>query len=394
MTATRIGNATGITMRGPTEAEASFSASSVPRDHVISSGGSSEQTVDDAVFDVHTTATVDREANIIGIEANPGVFDPYLRFESLDPSIATVDSAGRVTRAADGTARILAKTRLAAPRRVSVTVLRETGQTTSVFSRFDEGTLARAIADGVDLRIAEKNPTTTKPIFSQQNHVDAVYERNADCWASGLNLACISPYNSSHGVKFCATPVTPRHVLMANHAPVSGTLRFVDADNNVIERTITSAQSISGASLSKDVKVGLLNSALPESIGFARLLPANYADYLPDVSYGLPALGLSQFERASVHEIYSLSAGQVACHNPTTADRIDFQGAVIVNDSGNPLFVIIDDELVFVGMWTYTGWGSGTNLADYLSDIDTAITSLGGGYQLTTVDLSEFTDFS
>jgi hypothetical protein len=79
---------------------------------------------------------------------------------------------------------------------------------------------------------------------------------------------------------------------------------------------------------------------------------------------------------------------------PTKPDRFAFYETIIDGDSGNPAFLIIDDELVIITVWTFAGAGAGTSIAYHKDAINTMMATLGGGYSLTEIDLSGFTDFS
>ena len=50
----------------------------------------------------------------------------------------------------------------------------------------------------------------------------------------------IHVFNSNHGIRKAGTLITPRHAVWARHynMPVNTTLRFVDKNNNVVDRTI------------------------------------------------------------------------------------------------------------------------------------------------------------
>ncbi|MEN9841224.1 MAG: hypothetical protein RL376_1024, partial [Verrucomicrobiota bacterium] len=65
----------------------------------------------------------------------------------------------------------------------------------------------------------------------------------------------------------------------------------------------------------------------------------------------------------------------------------------IGGDSGNPAFLIINGQLVLLTCWTYGGGGSGTSVHNQKAAINTLMTTLGGGYQLTPVDLSAFPSY-
>jgi hypothetical protein len=141
--------------------------------------------------------------------------------------------------------------------------------------------------------------------------------------------------------------------------------------------------------------VGVLDSDVPNTISFVKILPQNWNDYLPSLFslYRLPCLVLDQEEKALISELSSLST-TANFSAPNNSTRLAFFESIITGDSGNPAFLIIDDELVIITVWTFGGAGGGTSILFHKDAINTMMTTLGGGYSLTEIDLSEFTDYS
>jgi hypothetical protein len=52
--------------------------------------------------------------------------------------------------------------------------------------------------------------------------------------------------------------------------------------------------------------------------------------------------------------------------------------------------MILNRQLVLLTAWTDGGAGAGNFITAYLSQINSAMAALGGGYSLTPVDLSPF----
>ena len=78
---------------------------------------------------------------------------------------------------------------------------------------------------------------------------------------------------------------------------------------------------------------------------------------------------------------------------PMDADEQAFYFALQSGDSGSPRFLIVNDELILlftIHLWSNSGPGLTANIAA----VNSAMTTLGGGYQLTLADLSSFTDYS
>jgi hypothetical protein len=299
-----------------------------------------------------------------------------------------VDAAGRVTALTDGEALIA----VSAPR-----IRRGVRLVVSVSDRqflsFVNGSLAAHCSEAVDSRIAGRDPATAKAIFATQDHVASVYVRNPACWCADVDLTCLSPWNSDGGNNKAGTLISPRHILFAKHYRIAtgATVRFVTADDQLIERTMTARHDVADA----DLCVGLLDGDVPASIGFARVLPADALDYLPGAGYRVPGLLLDQEEKALVGDLTAQSFNSFSA--PTDPQRLAFHEETIGGDSGNPAFLLIDTgngvEPVLATTWTGGGGGSGPNISALHDEINAAMTTLGGGYQLTPANLDEFPSY-
>jgi len=281
---------------------------------------------------------------------------------------------------------------------VNVVVSGVTGQTSLTFDGYIAGSLSKEVSDAVDTRINGLNATTAKPIYSTQNHDTSTYVRNTGCWVADLDLTSISPWNSTEGKNRAGVLISPRHILFAAHYQINNgsTIRFVDNNNNVVTRTMVNKLTHPDYTpYYPDITVGLLDSDVPASISFVKILPQNWNNYLPSLSsiYTLPCLVLDQEEKALISELYYLDSSAYFL-TPTQSARFAFYEKIISGDSGNPAFLIIDDELVIITVWTFGGAGGGTSTLYQKDAINTMMATLGGGYSLTEIDLSGFTDFS
>jgi len=255
------------------------------------------------------------------------------------------------------------------------------------------GSVREEAEAAVDDRISV---SVDKYIYSTQDHTTPTYVRNGDCWAADLDLTCISPWNSTNANKRAGTLISPRHIIFATHYQIGtgATVRFVDPSNNVVERTMTAKQNMPGyVPYWPDLTVGLLNSDVPVDITFCKVMPDDWVDYLPTQSSGIPALCLDQEEKALVTDISNIDGSYCSFKVPTDETRLQLYESKISGDSGNPAFMIVNNELILLTVWTYGGAGSGTSVHNQKSNINSVMTSLGGGYQLTEADLSGFTDF-
>jgi hypothetical protein len=202
------------------------------------------------------------------------------------------------------------------------------------------------------------------------------------------------------------TLITKKHVLFAKHFATSiitgGTpLIFVDENNNVIRRNIISYANDTNT----DISIALLNDEVPSNIKIAKVLPTNHTTYMNMLTGRILCVGLDQEEKALLKIYaglvsYSPVSGIIyrnilainlnpASYAPEYSEYSSWTETVIVGDSGNPIFFIIDNELVVLSAWwTDTG---GPFITDRYDAVNALIDSLSpnGGYSLTPIDLAE-----
>ena len=280
----------------------------------------------------------------------------------------------------------------AADRNTRLTITASDGlrKTSTVVTVCHQENLPHVAKDAVDSRLTGRDPATAMSIFSVVDHTTATYARNGAAWTSDLDLTCISPWNSAGGSQLAGTLVSPRHLVYATHfqIPVGSRVRFVTRDNEVVERTLVGKISppYSGASIFPDITVGVLDSDVPPAIGFAKILPDNWAAYLPDGRLQIPCLALDQEEKALVTSLWWLHE-EASFFPPRDGIERSFFESIVRGDSGNPGFMIVDGQLVLMTVWTYGSGGFGTFVTGQRTAIDRMMAELGGGYRLTTIDL-------
>ena len=261
----------------------------------------------------------------------------------------------------------------------------------------------RIMTDCIDNQILGADPATQKELYGVQNHSSSTYTRNEDFWLKDTfnvsandtrlqALTCISPYNSDGSNKKAGVAITPRHIICATHykIAVGSTIRFITRQNSVVDRTVVGTVSIG----SSDIEIQILDSDLPSSITPCKVLPSNYASYLPADLALMPFLALDQEEKGLVGEIRTVFPDTKTVNwlsqpnnQALTAQRRAFGEEVVTFDSGNPMFFVTKTQL-----WLFsTAFHAfdGPLLSNYISEINTAINTLdtaqgiSSGYTVT-----------
>jgi len=386
-----------LTLRSLGAQDADWNIESIEDQRVISEADSSTAAVQDANITTHTGAEYATDlrisVNAFGVKS----------FRSLTPFIATVDQNGVVTIVAAGQASILV-TVDRTTRRLDFTAVNPTGATVTTFDSFVASTVGKEASDFVDDALVGKSAATALKMFTSQNHGTQTYVRNPNLWCNSVvqNLTCCSPWNSTYGNLRAGTLFTPQHFYYSPHFPPAegSTMRFVGADGTVYNRTVLKRRSHPDYDgFFPDLGVGVLSSPLPVAITPCKFAPSDFEDYIPGVAYGIPCIILDQAENLSVTDLFHIdfSASFIV---PKDSKRLEFYEPKINGDSGNPAFMVIDEQLVLMTTLRSGGAGSGPFAGDHLAainqlilDVD-ALASISTGYTLTEVDLSDFTNFA
>jgi hypothetical protein len=275
------------------------------------------------------------------------------------------------------------------------------GSFINTFSSF-----AEAVSAQIDLRIAGLT-SSAKSMYSTADVVNAVYVRSTGFWAKDVkNITAISPSQHTNGTNYTsqigATLVSPRHIIGCSHGGAGLTRRFVTNDNVVIERDVVASIDLPTTfPYYPDIKILLLDSDVPPEIGFMKVLPRDWRKVfhkrgLTPLSK-IPIFGCDQQNKAvvfdwNVLEIYNPNLVRLSCGGvPSDAQRAIFSEVMVAGDSGHPVCMIIDGEAVLMSAWTYgEGNEAGPEHPYFYDEINAAMNSLGGGYQLTEYDLSKY----
>lgn len=342
-----------------------------------------------------------------------GDFQP-VSYTALTPAIATVDAAGNTTYVADGIAqfRVVGEALATGQRRgfiISQTISETaTTLTNLALLNFEAGSLSESISNGMAAKLDGLSVSTSiVDVYSTRTY-PGTFVRNTNFWLAGVT--------GLTGVATCQGPsvtaISPRHAIGVQHyAPgVGATVNFVTADNTLVSRTITSRSQVVNASQfgGGDLCVLLLSSDLPESIEFVKIISgAAFTNKIPATANTawsdnqafqgrkLPTVVFNQFDRAYVRELKSVTTLTFTAGYPT--DWFPTWGVTIVSgDSGKPVMLLVENELVLIGGWTFSGAGyplglstSAINAA--MSDLSTAAGATV--YTLAEYDLSTFNTY-
>ncbi len=225
--------------------------------------------------------------------------------------------------------------------------------------------------------------------------------RNTNVWSNqdaDIDWTGISPWNqpndgySSHYQKG-GTLISPRHVILANHwyMPNGSRLAFVTNTNEIVYRTLSDSMQVG----STDLRIGILDSDVPDSITYypiigSSTLAAVLGGYKGD-SRDIPIVITGQNKTVGIQK-YVDSINNLASFTPyTTGKKAEFAQTVQNGDSGNPGFIVVDGKpTLFLYLYFMT---AGPLLGNYISEINSVMSALGGGYQVTEYNPTCFTEY-
>lgn len=226
--------------------------------------------------------------------------------------------------------------------------------------------------------------------------------RNTNCWLQGAKgVTAISPFNAAAIYHSPGTPVTPRHIVMALHNRTLPTNRFefVTAANQVIARNMIAQTNCAAV---PDLTIGLLDADLPASIGFLRVAPPKFRELLPGrlrdpkVSFydflgrtrtrdmSVPVVAFNHWKQAFVADF-----GGFGVFLDQSLWFPDWFGRAGGGDSGHPLCLLVDDELIL--LCHYTSAMGGALYPDHIAEINATMEGVSRAhgapvYRLTVAD--------
>lgn len=302
-----------------------------------------------------------------------------------------------------------------ATRTVDTTLHMTGAETIDVIEGGVEGSARKALSDPLDNALSGADISTQRSVYSSQDHSGDSYVRNPSFLIQSTHaeaLTCASPWNSRSDGSRAGTAITPRHVVLAVHYPLSvgDTLRFITSNNVTVTRTIVQTSVLTYEQAATDVLVVLLDSDLPSSVTPCKIFPSNYDTYLPAGAHRLshnafriPLISFNKQEQCSIADFRTVNmpppttSPYILWRSPELEDRLAFFSQAVVGDSGNPLFAVINSELWLVSTF-YTPY-SGPFYGRMVPELNSTIASLDAlqgvntGYTVTEGDLSSYTTY-
>ena len=246
------------------------------------------------------------------------------------------------------------------------------------------------------------------------------FVRNPNCWAYDVDLTCCSPWNMHPTLRLpggyltttsnhtAGTLISPRHVIFCKHydfyPPIGSDIRFITKNNETITRNIINiieVEPISGNSHT-DYAIALLDSDVPDSISFAKVLPDNAFERMqlewlaPGLPYGhiinkIFIIYLNQDKSVGIKHLgfwWNVWFYLIYRDIPNYDNELqEFNYGLRLYDSGSPMFLVINNEPILIGL------DLGPNkIHQHRLDINTVMNQLGGGYQLTSYNLDNFAE--
>lgn len=315
------------------------------RDDLISAASSVASVVGDANVLDSTPATIDTAWDVTSGGTTFGRIIPV----SLECIGAGSLSEGRLTRVSDGACSVIARSGMFT-KRVDVTMNRSTGGAVRSWQSWVPGSLAAACQQTVDVSV---------PFWSG------------------------APGGFAMGSGYGFTAISPRHVVGNEHIEwMPAVLTLGGVSRNLVDQvTIGPANGVDG--YASDLRVGLYDGDFPS---FARVFPSNLQSYLPNVTLrGVPAFITNQFGQKIQRRTLVFRVGLISFVKISPSDT-----DIIGGDSGNPGFIVINGEPILLGCLQQGGWGGVTTIHSYITEVNAAMTALGGGYQLSQIDLSGY----
>lgn len=207
-------------------------------------------------------------------------------------------------------------------------------------------------------------PGADRRLFSGFTASPIGWIRNAASWVRVFNWTGTAAGINGLGGVGGGTLITRKHVLFANHVPYPARpfdIFFVNKDSRTFQYKVTAIQQVGDT----DISIGTLDRDADPSLNVYRTLPENWLQYVANKTETfnvmgvtgtrstlvLPVLYANQDKKVATGDVTSINAGTATVSVPDFEVARAYGEPVRVGDSGNPIFVMLGDELVLLGAW-------------------------------------------
>jgi hypothetical protein len=207
-------------------------------------------------------------------------------------------------------------------------------------------------------------PGADRRLFSGFTASPIGWIRNAVSWVRVFNWTGTAAGINGLGGVGGGTLITRKHVLFAQHVPYPARpfdIFFVNKDSRTFAYKVTAIQQVEGT----DIAIGTLDRDADPSLNVYRVLPDNWLQYVANKTETfnvmgvtgtrstlvLPVLYANQDKKVATGDVTSVNAGTATVSVPAFEVARAYGEPVRVGDSGNPIFVMLGDELVLLGAW-------------------------------------------
>jgi hypothetical protein len=237
----------------------------------------------------------------------------------------------------------------------------------------------------VDSRLKGKDPR--KSMLRLGNYVanakQEKFELNENWWAKDIDFSCVSPWNTKGGNTRAGVAISRRHVLFCSHFPLQlgAKVYFRGTDGKGYGRILSATNRVSVT----DLTVGLLDEDLPLTVHPAAILPDDYEKYIGSGA-GLPVVSFDYEEKAIVSELLPIPGknrnSYIRSRKPASELRSRFFEPIIAGDSGNPCFLVFNQDPVLLYTLHSGGAGGGPSVFHLKTMIQYEMDRLKSGYKL------------
>lgn len=342
-------------------------------------------------------------------------------FESLTPSLASVETHGNVVALSTGIATIRVSSTGFKSRTISVPVSVGQPFVTSTYQNYITGSVADHIRTNTFNLVSGKTAGLTTQRRWVNNHWnDSSGVLNTQSFTAGLDLTALDAYtgnSTSTNSSARVTLISPQHIIGANHlhpdVNPGNVVAFLDKNGTLVTRTIISSYYCftNGAwpllDMTGDIIICLLDSPIDTNlVKPMKVLPSNWRNYIPGMKFDyIPVLHLNNAVGINPELFYiNTWAGSTQTSYPSLFSfwqngRNCLPTWAGTGASSSPTFLVINNEPV-LAMMTYVqinNWErmAGPAISDYITDINAAMARLSTAnnstvYTLSEIDLSGF----